>query len=304
MKPFFKDYSEYIGEFFPGQKVQKISINTVSGCPNRDGTIGRGGCIYCNNRSFTPSYCFEGISVREQIESGIKFFGRKYRQMKYIAYFQSYTSTHKADIEKLRELYESALELEEIIGMAVGTRPDCLPDDVIKLLAEINRRYPVFVELGIETLCDDTLKLINRAHSADISRDAIRRLADAGLHVGVHLIAGLPGETEERILQTIDEICQLPVESIKMHHLQILKETPIHRMIKSGEVKILNFSVEDYLNLCVKIIKRVPRSIAIERFLASSPTEMVVSPKWGLKNYEFSNLLVNKLREESKITKN
>lgn len=295
MNPYFTDYAEYIDRFYPGEKIQKISINTGAGCPNRDGTIARGGCIYCNNRSFTPSYCFGTTSVRDQIEAGKKFFGRKYKDMKFIAYFQSYTNTHKADAGELKTLYEKALGIDRVVGLAVGTRPDCLPDEVTDILADINRRHPVFIELGVETLSDDTLRIINRGHRADASRESIRRLSAAGLHVGVHLIAGLPGEDTDRILKTIDEICNLPVESIKLHHLQVLKETPLQRMIESGELKIPMFSIDDYIDLSVKIIRRVPRGIAIERFLASSPPDMVVYPKWGLKNYEFTNKLLGVL---------
>lgn len=298
MNPYFTDYSEYISRFFPGQKVQKISVNTGAGCPNRDGTMGRGGCIYCNNRSFTPAYCFGASTVKEQIESGKQFFGRKYRDMKFIAYFQSYTNTHNANIHKLKEIYEDAIDTDGVVGIAIGTRPDCLPDTVVSLLGEINARCPVFIELGVETLCDETLRTINRGHNAEVTRRAIRMLAEAGLHVGVHLIAGLPGENEERILKTIDDICTLPIESIKLHHLQVLKDTPLHDMLEAGKLEIFGYSIEDYTDLCVKIIKRVPRSIAIERFLASSPPDMVVSPKWSLKNYEFTNMLLNRLRQQ------
>lgn len=299
MNPYFTDYPEYISQFFPGQKIQKISVNTGAGCPNRDGTVGRGGCIYCNNRSFTPAYCFGASTVKEQIEAGKQFFGRKYRDLKFIAYFQSYTNTHKANIQQLKEIYEEALSADGVVGIAIGTRPDCLPDDVVSLLGEINDRCPVFIELGVETLCDDTLRAINRGHNAEQTRVAISRLAEKGLHVGVHLIAGLPGEDENRILKTVDEICALSVESIKLHHLQVLKDTPLLRLVEAGKLKISTYSIEEYTDLCVKIVKRVPRSIAIERFLASSPPEMVVSPKWGLKNYEFTNLLLNRLRQKN-----
>ena len=300
MNPFFKDYSAYLAEFFPGTKVQKISVNTGSGCPNRDGTVGTGGCIYCDNASFTPGYCLEGGSVAAQLEAGKRFFRRKYPKMKYLAYFQSYTSTHRNSLQRLAAQYREALEVEDVLGIIVATRPDCLPDDVLCLLEEINQGRPVFVELGVETLCDHTLRLINRGHTARQACDAICRAAGRRLHVGVHLIAGLPGENDERVLETLRGICSLPVESVKMHHLQVLRQTPLAAMLERGEVGVESYTLERYLDLCVRMVEAVPHHIAIERFLASSPPEKVISPKWGLKNYEFMNLLLRKLSQNPK----
>lgn len=296
MNPFYTDYSEYLGRFFPGKKVQKISVNIGSGCPNRDGTIGRGGCIYCNNTSFTPAYCFSDKSVTEQIDEGKRFFGRKYPDMDYLAYFQSYTNTYRLRAKELRNIYAEALSCERIAGIIVGTRPDCLPDEVICMLSDLNKTAPVFVELGVESMHDRTLSLINRGHTADASADAIRRLASAGIHTGVHLIAGLPGENDEDVMESVKRICSLTVESIKMHHLQVLRDTSLHNMWKNGEISVKAYTVEEYLDLCVRVIETVPRSIAIERFLASAPPDLVVSPRWGLKNHEFTNLLINKLK--------
>lgn len=296
MNPFYTDYSEYLGRFFPGRKVQKISVNIGSGCPNRDGTIGRGGCIYCNNTSFTPAYCFSDKSVAEQIDEGKRFFGRKYPDMDYLAYFQSYTNTYRLRPEELRKIYAEALSCERIAGIIVGTRPDCLPDEVICMLSDLNKTAPVFVELGVESMHDRTLSLINRGHTADASTDAITRLASAGIHTGVHLIAGLPGENDEDVMESVKRICTLPVESIKMHHLQVLRGTSLHRMWEKGEISVRTYTVGEYLDLCVRVIETVPRSIAIERFLASAPPGLVVSPRWGLKNHEFTNLLINKLK--------
>lgn len=299
MNPWYTDYSEYLTHIYGPTKVQKLSVNTDAGCPNRDGTIGTGGCIYCNNASFTPGYCLKGGDVAEQLENGKKFFGRKYAEMKYLAYFQSYTNTHGRSVAELREAYEAAMQVEDIVGLIIGTRPDCLDDELVEMLAALNRKMPVFVELGVETLCDKTLKLINRGHDSQTSRDTILRLDKAGLHVGVHLIAGLPGEDTERFMKTIDEICSLPVESIKMHHLQVLRSTPLARMIEDGKLSVESFSVDDYLKICVEAIKRIPKGIAVERFLASAPPDMVISPKWGLKNYQFTNKLHNLLKEEN-----
>lgn len=303
MNPFYTDYAEYLSRFYGNRKVQKISVNAGFSCPNRDGTIGHGGCIYCANSSFTPGYCFEKMGISQQLVAGKEFFARKYPAMEYIAYFQSYTNTYSGDTSRLKRIYEEALSVNGVVGLAIGTRPDCLPDEVVELLAGLNQYVPVFVELGVETMSDETLRLINRGHSAAQTVDAVHRLAEAGLHVGVHLIAGLPGEDEERIMESLAEIVELPVESLKLHHLQVLRGTELSRRIDAGEIAVLDFTPERYIDLCCKVVKFVPRRIAIERFLASAPPEMVVSPRWGLKNYQFVNLLHNRLNEEMKLNK-
>lgn len=288
-------------EVFPGMKVQKLSIDAGFTCPNRDGSIGHGGCIYCNNTSFTPGYCSPRDAVETQIKKGKAFFRRKYPEMKYLAYFQSYTNTFGRSSDALLEMYRNASESEEVVGVIIGTRPDCLPDDLLDGLAELNRLKPVIVEIGAETSFDDTLRLINRNHTWAHVEDAVLRLHSRGIRVGVHLIAGLPGESEDDVIETIRRSCALPIESIKMHQLQIVKGTPLLEKWKTGEIEVNPFTLEKYLELCIKIVNAVPRHVCIERFLASSPPDMVVAPKWGLKNYQFTNLLMNKLlQKESK----
>lgn len=295
MNPYYKDYNEYLGEHFPGIKVQKISVNAGFTCPNRDGTIGRGGCIYCDNSSFTPSYCFESDSVTEQIEKGKRFFSGKYPRMKYLVYFQSFSNTFGSSVENLEKLYREAAYLPDVVGLIIGTRPDCVPENVIDLLDALNRETKVFVELGAETSWDDTLRLINRGHLWDTTVDAVGRLAMKNIPTGLHLIMGLPGESEQMMLQTVRRAVSLPVDSLKFHHLQILRGTHIEQLWKERQDMIYAFNIESYVELCVKIIKLVPRNIAIERFLASSPPEKVIVPKWGMKNYQFINILHNQL---------
>lgn len=282
-----KTYGDYLSRFFPGQKIQKISIDAGFSCPNRDGTISFGGCIYCRNDSFSPKYCNPTLSVKEQLEEGKKFFARKYPEMKYLAYFQSYTGTHDIEPDRLLALYNEALEVEDIIGLVVATRPDCIPDDKLDILYEINKRVPVFIELGVESSYDETLKLINRNHTWLDVVNAVERIANKNIHCGLHLIAGLPGETKEMILSTIDKVSALPIETIKLHQLQILKDTPLYYLSQKGEIKVPIFSLEEYLELCAEIVKRVPEHIIIERFLSQSPPHLVISPDWGLKNHEF-----------------
>ncbi len=284
-----------MNEIFPGIKVQKLSIDAGFSCPNRDGSIGLGGCIYCNNASFTPSYCSPADPIEVQIEKGKEFFKRKYPEMKYLAYFQSYTNTFGRSADELFSMYNKAAEIEDIVGIIIGTRPDCLPDELLDKLAILNSKKPVIVEIGAETSSDSTLRLINRNHTWQDVEDAVFRLHNRGIRTGLHLIAGLPGESEEQVLATVRKACSLPIDSIKMHQLQIVEGTPLLRKWQSGEIEVQPFSLEDYLDLCVKIVNVVPQHICIERFLSSSPPEMVVAPKWGLKNYQFTNLLKKKL---------
>lgn len=284
-------YSDYLNGIFPGVKVQKISVNAGFSCPNRDGTIGTGGCSYCRNDSFSPAYCMQHESVAMQLEKGKAFFSRKYPEMKYLAYFQSYTNTHGKDIDSLRALYLEAIGVEDIVGLVIGTRPDTLPDQVLDLLEELNRKTPVFLEIGAETSSDATLQLINRRHTWQDVENAVNGAAQRGIRCGLHLIAGLPGEDREQVLINVRKACSLPIDTIKLHQLQILKDTILHRQWIAGEIDVKPYNLDEYLDLCAEVASIVPDNIIIERFLSQSPSEMVVEPKWGLKNYQFMNLL-------------
>lgn len=298
--PWYKDYAEFLAEKFPGQKLQKISVDAGFSCPNRDGTIGSGGCIYCNNASFTPAYCSPADSVAQQLRKGRAFFAKKYPQMRYLAYFQSFTGTHSSSTAQLESLYSEALAQPDVEGIIIGTRPDALPEAVLDLLADLNRQKPVMVELGAESAHNHTLQLVHRGHTWQNVEDACGQLAARNIDVGIHLIEGLPGESREDMLATLDKAMELPVSTLKFHHLQIIRNTPMHTMWRRGEVEIHPFGLEEYLDICVDIVRRVGHKKAIERFTASSPADMVEAPKWGLKNYQFTNLLHNKLRESEK----
>lgn len=290
MNPYYKDYGEYLAGIFPGVKVQKLSLDAGFSCPNRDGTIGRGGCAYCNVSSFAPSYCDPKEPVAVQIAKGKAFFSRKYPQMKYLAYFQAYTGTHSADIDRLAGLYEEALAQPDIVGLVIGTRPDCLPDILLRRLAHITDK-PVFIEIGAETSRDDTLRLVNRGHTWADVEDAARRCAAAGLRVGLHLIAGLPGETDDDVLRTVRLACALPIDTIKLHQLQIIRGT----RLAAEYDNIRLYTPESYMGLCRKIIAVVSRAIAIERFVSSAPAELLVAPRWGIKNHVFTSRLLASL---------
>lgn len=288
-----------MAEIFPGVKIQKISLDAGFSCPNRDGTIGIGGCSYCNNASFSPSYCSSDSSVEEQISRGKAFFARKYPKMKYIAYFQSYTNTHARSSADLEKLWRKVLDDTDVVGLSIATRPDCLPDEVVEVMSRIAAEKPIFLELGAESAVDSTLRRVNRRHTWHDVEDACERAAAAGLRVGLHLIAGLPGESRDDILYSVRAACSLPIESLKIHHLQIIRDTLLCNQWENGEFKLLFVTPDEYLEFCKEVVRVVPANICIERFLASAPPDMVLAPKWGLKNYQFVNSLHNLLLADS-----
>ena len=288
----YKTYGEFIAERFPW-KMQKLAVNAGFTCPNRDGSIGKGGCVYCNNKAFSPSYCDEKDSVTVQLEKGKDFFGRKYPDMHYLAYFQAYTSTYSSNRDYLISLYREACRVFRIEGIIISTRPDCVDTKLFDSLKEIEKTGKrVMLEFGVETSHDATLKIINRGHTWIDCIDAVKLASEYGYDACAHLIMGLPNETEDQMIETVRNIVRLPVTSIKFHQLQIIKGTPLENDFEKMEIKL--FTVEEYLDLCKKIISIVPREIAIERFTASAPKDLLIAPKWGIKNYEFVNMLYKK----------
>ncbi len=287
------DYGEFLRQHFD-VKVQKIAIDAGFMCPNRDGTKGVGGCIYCNNQSFNPAYCQTRISVTEQVERGKTFFARKYPQMKYLAYFQAYTNTY-GNLEHLISLYEEALACNDVVGLIIATRPDCMPDELLEYLSGLGKQKFVMVEYGVETSHDRTLKAINRGHSwADVV-DAVSRTARYGVMCGAHLILGLPGETLEDFIVTAQRISQLPLSTVKLHQLQVIRGTTLAQMYERGEVELMQWSAEEYIDACLQVMQHIRRNMAIERFVSQSPGELLMSPRWGLKNYEFTHLLLKRM---------
>lgn len=273
--------------------MQKLTVDAGFTCPNRDGTLSTGGCIYCNNLSFSPG-AGSRASVTEQLEQSRRFFARKYADMRYLAYFQSYTGSY-GELSHLLALYDEALEVEGVDGFIIGTRPDCMPDELLAALADRFRCRFVMIEYGAESSHDRTLRLINRCHTWDDTADAVRRTHAAGLPVGIHLIMGLPGESEADMLATVDAVNTLPVDVVKFHQLQVVRGTRLHAMIERGEIEVPEMTVDSYIELCVKIVSRLRDDIVIERFVSQSPDGMLVSPRWGLKNYEFTERLRKRL---------
>ena len=302
MGKYYREYSDYLAEIFDC-KMQKLTVNAGFTCPNRDGTKGYGGCTYCNNQSFNPTFSQKGESVTSQLEKAKQFFAKKYPQMRYLAYYQAYTNTHSSDINHLMEMYDEALNVDSVDGIIIGTRPDCMPEELLQKLADLNSRPgKVMIEYGAESSFDETLKRINRCHTWAETTDAVKRTAEAGIDTGLHFILGLPGETEDMMLSTVDKASELPIKTIKFHQLQVIRGTQLAKDIENGKYDIHSFTIDEYLALCVKIIHRINPEIAIERFTSQSPDELLISPRWGLKNYEFVhrlNALLDKIQRKS-----
>ena len=288
------EFTDYLREKFPLFKVQKISVDAGFTCPNRDGSKGRGGCTYCNNQTFNPAYCNNSKSITQQLKEGIRFFSHKYPEMKYIAYFQAYTNTYDK-INLLKSKYEEALGTEDVVGIIIGTRPDCVSDELLDYLKDIQKHKFVMVEYGIESASNDTLKHINRGHTYEEAIDAVRRTAGHGIPTGAHIILGLPGETYEQILQHADRISELPLTSVKLHQLQIIRGTAMAKEYETTPENFRLYSIDEYISLVIDFINRLRKDIYIDRFVSQSPKELLIAPFWGLKNHEFRAKLEKQL---------
>lgn len=292
----YHDFSEFLSQEFP-YKVQKITLNAGFTCPNRDGRKGRGGCTYCNNQSFSPGYGKPTKSVSEQLADGINFFAHKYPEMKYLAYFQSYTNTYEKT-ENLISLYEEALAYPNVVGLIVGTRPDCMPDELLEYFAELNKSTFVLIEYGVESTLNKTLERVNRQHTWEESVEAIKKTAAKNIPVGAHLILGLPGETEEDILNHATKISELPLTTIKLHQLQIIKGTAMAKEFALLPESFHMFELEEYIDLCVRFAEQLHPDFYIERFGSQSPKELLIAPDWGVKNYELTAKIIAWFREK------
>ena len=281
-----------------GMKVQKISINAGFTCPNRDGSVGVGGCTYCNNQTFNPEYCRTEKSVAQQLEEGKRFFARKYPEMKYMAYFQAYTNTY-SELDDLKRKYEDALGVDGVVGLVIGTRPDCVPDNLLDYLAELNRQVCVIVEYGIESVYDKTLERINRGHDYACVIDAVNRTSERGLITGGHVILGLPGESHDDILKCADVLSELPLTTLKLHQLQLIKGTRMAEEYFANPEGFHLFGADEYVDLVIDYVERLRPEIVLERFVSQSPSSLLAMPGWGLKNFEFVEKVRRRMEERN-----
>ena len=291
----YNDYASYLKAIFP-HRMQKITIHAGFSCPNRDGKVGYGGCTYCNNQTFNPDYCSPDKSITQQLTEGIDFFRKKYPDQHYLAYFQAYTNTY-GSFESLQQKYEEALRHPLVDGLVIGTRPDCVDDQLLSYLQELNQSHYIMIEYGVESTLDKTLTLINRGHSYAVAENAIRETSRRGIETCAHLILGLPQESENEILAHADKISELPLRCIKLHQLQLIKGTKMAQQFQEHPEWFHLYSADEYINLIVRFIERLSPQFVIERFISQSPKDLLLNNGWGLKNYEFTDKLEKRMNE-------
>ena len=278
----FNAYSNYFRETF-GERVQKVSIDAGFTCPNRDGKLSVGGCTYCNNKAFNPSYCLPEKPVKQQILEGIEFHKKRYRRAnKYLAYFQAYSNTY-APLEHLVNLYEEAMEVPGIIGLVIGTRPDCINEEKLDYFNYISKKIYLILEYGIESCYNKTLERINRQHNFEQSVEAIEATAKKGIRTGAHLIFGLPGESRDEMLAEANIISNLPLNNVKFHQLQIIKGTTMAREYELNPNEFSLFSWEEYREFMIDFLERLNPDFVVERITGEAPPRYISGPRWGMK---------------------
>ena len=293
----YNDFSTYFKNKF-SERVQKVSVDAGFTCPNRDGVKGVGGCTYCNNKTFKPSYCDLENSVTNQIETGVGFFEKKYKSMKFLAYFQAYTNTY-APLENLKLLYEEALQHPKVVGLVVSTRPDAVNHELLDYFADLSKRMYVMVEFGLESHLDRSLKSINRGHTFAESVWALEQTAQRGINNCAHLILGLQNESRNELLEQAKVISKLPVKNLKLHQLQIHKGTLLEKQYLQNPEEFKMFSLDEYIELVVDYLELLNPEIIVERFVSQAPREMLIAPIWGLKNFEFVAKVEKRLKERN-----
>jgi uncharacterized protein len=272
----YNAFSAYMKSRF-GSSVYKVSVDAGFTCPNRDGTIGTSGCIYCNNACFRPVSCESALPISEQIHNGIGHIKRRYKADKFLVYFQPYTNTY-APVDELERLYSEALANPAVIGLAIGTRPDTVDDQKVALLQSLAEKYFVLVEYGMQSMYDRTLEFINRGHDYETFLKALEMTKSRGIWMGAHIIVGLPTETREEMLATADELSDLPVDFLKIHHLQVIKDTPLAVMYRENPFHVFNY--DEFIDFVTEFIERLSPSIVLERLFASAPDDLLIAPRW------------------------
>ena len=294
----FNDFSGFFKTLFEN-RVQKISIDAGFTCPNRDGQKGVGGCSFCDNKTFNPTYCLPDNSVTTQLDQGIGLFKERYPQQQYLAYFQAYTNTYSS-LEHIQSLYEEALSHPEVIGLVIGTRPDCISQELLEYLEQLSKKYFISLEFGIESTSDKTLKRINRGHDFATAVKALKMCESYSFYTGVHMILGLPGESEADLLHHVTNLNKLKFTFLKLHQMQIIRGTRIELEYKEKKSDFLQFTAEEYIDLAIRFLEQLNPEIIIERFISESPKDKLIAPKWGLKNFEIvSKIESQMLRKET-----
>lgn len=273
----YSAFGQYMKDLY-GQPVYKVNVDAGFTCPNRDGSIATGGCIYCNNDSFRPTACTSAASLREQIEKGVPYLRSRYGAEKFIVYFQPYTNTY-ASVELLERLYREALNHPGVVGLAIGTRPDCIDEGKIALIEELARDHFMLVEYGIQSIYDKTLQFINRGHDYACFRDAVALTAGRGIRVGAHLILGFPTETRDEMLGMAGELSRQPIEFLKIHQLQVVKDTALAELYAQKPFAVIGY--RDYLELIADFLERLSPDIVLQRLFAAAPDDILIAPVWN-----------------------
>jgi radical SAM protein (TIGR01212 family) len=274
----YRTFSQFLRERF-GAPVFRVSLDAGFTCPNVDGTVAVGGCIYCNNSSFSPSRRFHRTSIRNQLERGMAFFQERRRADKFLAYFQPATNTY-APVDRLRRLYDEALKNPQVVGLAIGTRPDCVPDAVLDLLQEYARDRYVCLELGLQSIHDPSLAWMNRGHNLSCFLDAVQRCQGRGLDLCAHVILGLPQESGADMLATMTALAQLPLQAVKIHNLHVVRNTPLETLYRAGQVRLLER--DEYVEIVCTALEGLPPTMVIQRLVSDAPRDYLVAPQWCL----------------------
>ena len=294
----YTDYSSYVKKKFGG-RVQKVSINAGFTCPNIDGSKGKGGCTYCNNNTFNPEYCKPIKPISQQIDEGITFFSQMYKSQKYLAYFQAFTNTY-APLEELKQKYEQALKHKDVIGLVIATRPDCITNEILDYLEQLVKDGNfIKLEFGLESTNNKTLDLINRCQTHEDAIKAFDMAKNRGILLGAHIILGLPKESKEEILSNVLAINNLPVDTLKIHHLQVVKHTMMAFQYKQDASQFSFFTLDEYLDLVIDFLEILNPKIIVERFFSESPEHLLIAPKYGLKNFELVHKIEKRLQEKN-----
>ena len=293
----FNAYSNWFRSQYGG-RLQKVSIDAGFTCPNRDGTKGTGGCTFCSNDAFNPSYCNPSLTVSQQLETGIAFLNKRYRTpAAYLAYFQAYSNTY-SELSRLMSLYEEALAFPGVAGLIIGTRPDCIDDEKLDYFKHLSKSSFIAIEYGVESCYDRTLLRINRRHTFGEAAEAIEKTAGRGIKTGAHFIFGLPGETEEEMLEEAAIISRMPLHSVKFHQLQIIRGTRIEKEYIEYPGDFVQFNFEDYISFFISFLERLKPSIVVERFSGEAPPALLSQLKWGKKRSEEIVRIMEKRLEE------
>ncbi|MBI3804133.1 MAG: TIGR01212 family radical SAM protein [Nitrospirae bacterium] len=290
MQRYYNAYSHYLKGRFPW-RVYKLPLDAGFNCPNRDGRVAVGGCTFCSNASFSPNSGGPLRSVRDQVDEGIAVYRkRRFGGEKFIAYFQAFTNTD-APVDRLAALYEEALSHPEIVGLAIATRPDCLPEPVLDLLSTLQKRTALFLEVGLQSSHDETLRRVNRGHTFADFVDAVDRIKRRGFYLSTHLILGLPGEDRTRMLETVERVAQLPVDAVKVTHLYIPRQAPLAQAYRRGELSLL--TLPEYLQLVCDLLERLPARMIIERLMGELDGEDILAPRWGRHKGEILEMIAS-----------